>query len=402
MTKERRKLRVLVISMGGPRMEAVEAMFSNFADEFDPPTFCPGIPARSIRSRSELYRVAHEIGLVPDLEWEALQEGFQNPLYQAHPNRFFECLQHVPVIDTTTTTKAASGQRMGSPSDMKVHYSVELWRKSKGLNRGRSVLACLLAHLLAMKRLVDQDFDLIVEDNIRLCHDAARRIWETIEANESEECHLRYYGWLGSLPNLEWVFDVHSERNGLPNAHDKAFFFPVPEDFNDVQNASGNAEVDPSFSSQSTAHQTPGGTPIWGAYSYWISKTGYDALLQRLRCDVGAMLWKGKRMRTYVVKPIDKVMPRLIVAALGRSKVHVTRQPAMFRAPMLPSKIHAQWDPEFCKSTQYQLSRTNLSWKDVWLTELEQKIVDRFETSGEWCTVSQIQGNSPEQGTPRN
>ncbi|KAI2498588.1 hypothetical protein MHU86_15878 [Fragilaria crotonensis] len=136
MTTERRKLRVLVISMGGPRMKAIETMFSSFADDFDPPVFCPGIPARSIRARSELFRVAHEIGLVPSIEWEALQDGFKNPLYQAHPNRFFECLQHVPVVDTTSVTL---GQRMGSASDVQVHYSVELWRKSKGLNRGRSV-----------------------------------------------------------------------------------------------------------------------------------------------------------------------------------------------------------------------------------------------------------------------
>lgn len=399
MTTERRKLRVLVISMGGPRMKAIETMFSSFADDFDPPVFCPGIPARSIRARSELFRVAHEIGLVPSIEWEALQDGFKNPLYQAHPNRFFECLQHVPVVDTTSVTL---GQRMGSASDVQVHYSVELWRKSKGLNRGRSVLACLLAHLQAMKRLVDQDFDLIVEDNVRLCHDAARRIWETKEASELEECHLRYYGWLGSLPNLEWVFDVHSERSGLSNAHDKAFRFPVPEDFHDVDDSAGCKGVEHSHSSQSTAHQTPGGTPIWGAYSYWISKTGFEALLQRLRCDVGAMLWKGKRMRTYTVKPIDKVMPRQIVALLGRSAVHVTRQPAMFRAPMLPSKIHAQWDPEFCKSTHYQLARTDLSWNDVWLTPLEQKIVDRHEASGEWCTVSQMQDNSGQEETEEN
>jgi hypothetical protein len=57
---------------------------------------------------------------------------------------------------------------------------------------------------------------------------------------------------------------------------------------------------------------------------------------------------------------------------------------------MLTSKIHAQWDPEFCKSTQYQLSRTNLTWNDLWLTTLERQIVQHHEASGEWLTLGQI------------
>jgi hypothetical protein len=93
MTNERRKLRVLVISMGGPRQEAIDAMFAEHSDDFEPPTFCAGIPARTIRVRSEFYRIAHTAGLIPDVEWDALQVGFQTALYQEHPNRFFECLQ---------------------------------------------------------------------------------------------------------------------------------------------------------------------------------------------------------------------------------------------------------------------------------------------------------------------
>ena len=290
---------------------------------------------------------------------------------------------------STSNCFADDNPRRGSATDVQLHYSVELWRKSKGLNRGRNVLACTFAHLLAMKQLVEQDFDLIVEDNVRLCQDAFRRIWETKEASEMEKCHLRYYGWLGSLTNLEWVIHVHSQRQGLQHATEKAFYFPIPEDLHDIVHTNeitdiGGSHVSPPL----LTHATPGGTPIWGAYSYWISKTGHQALLQRLRRDVGAMLWKGKRMRTYVVKPIDKVMPRQIAATLGRRTIHVTRQPAMFRAPMLPSKIHAQWDPLFCISTNYQLSHTSLSWTDLWLTLLEQKVVDHFKETGDWVTSS--------------
>merc|ERR1712038_286632 len=62
-----------------------------------------------------------------------------------------------------------------------------------------------------------------------------------------------------------------------------------------------------------------GGTAIWGAYAYWISKEGHRALIESLQKDVGSLLWKGKRMRCYLVKPIDKVMPRKIISAFNSS-----------------------------------------------------------------------------------
>lgn len=207
---------------------------------------------------------------------------------------------------------------------------------------------------------------------------------------------------MGSRVNLEWVLKVHAERQGLPGSEDKAFYFPITQDFDTVQEEESSSEsvekttseADPSSSANTTtgAHTTPGGTPIWGAYAYWVSQDGYNALLQRLQRDVGAILWKGKRMRVYQVKPIDKVMPRQVIAAADtRTVVHVSRQPAFFRAPMLTSKIHAQWDPEFCKSTQFQLSHSHLTWQDLSLTELEQRIVAHEEANpGEWLTVTEM------------
>ena len=59
---------------------------------------------------------------------------------------------------------------------------------------------------------------------------------------------------------------------------------------------------------------TPGGTNlVWGTYAYWISHDAYRIILQTLQNDIGAILWKGKRMRYYHVKPIDKVIPRIII-----------------------------------------------------------------------------------------
>ena len=119
-----------------------------------------------------------------------------------------------------------------------------------------------------------------------------------------------------------------------------------------------------------------------------MSETAYRRLLERLRNDVGAMLWKGKRARYYKVKPIDKMLPRCIMALCGEDSVQITTNPAFFRAPMLTSKIHVQWDPEFCKSTEYQLQNTGLDWSDLWLSDAEQLVVDRRIVSGSWLPDS--------------
>lgn len=126
----------------------------------------------------------------------------------------------------------------------------------------------------------------------------------------------------------------------------------------------------------------------WGMYAYWISETAYHQLMETLRKDVGAMLWKGKRARFYSVKPIDKLLPRQIMTLCGADSVQVTTNPAWFRAPMLTSKIHAKWDPEFCKSTEYQLENTGLAWSDLWLTDAEKAAVNRRQESGSWTSTT--------------
>lgn len=103
-----------------------------------------------------------------------------------------------------------------------------------------------------------------------------------------------------------------------------------------------------------------------------------------LRKDVGALLWKGKRARYYTVKPIDKVLPRQIMSLCGVESVQIATHPAFFRAPMLTSKIHVKWDPQFCKSTEYQLKATGLDWSHLWLGDAEREAVVRRQKSGEW------------------
>lgn len=401
--RSRRKLRPLVITMGGARQESLDQMFAFMSNDFEAPVFSPGIPSRSLRNRFEFLRTAHEVGLIPDAEWEAVEAAQNLPEYQLHPNRMFECLNNVPVTPG----------RKGSEQDIKLHYSMELWQKAKGLNRGRATMACLLAHLRAMKKCVEEGYDIILEDNVRAPPDeCAKRIWEAIDASElyqhanGEQCQLRYYGWLGSLPNLHWVLNTHVKRTVFSResknddaeedgSHQATVFpFPVTQDF-DVSPedpASIIAEDPQSIAPHqpTVGHQTPGGTPIWGAYAYWISEQGRETLLEALRMDVGAILWKGNRMRAYVVKPIDKVLPRQVMVSLGRSCIHVSTRPAFFRAPMLTSKIHAQWDAEFCKSTEYQMENSVLSWSDLWLSDVERRIVHRHNKTGEWSTIEEL------------
>jgi len=336
------------------------------------------------------------------------------------------------------------------------------------------VLGCFFAHLIAMKTLVEGDYDFILEDNVRvpivmdniqvnysqdrsgdaeehkeintsfdMQHDndtvpiCAQRIYNTIEASQELEeesgkkCHLRYYGWLGSRPNLEFIIKKHIPRTRFVRTknHDKElssiFPFPIKEDlefddnndFNDNQEEEGNDD-------EQKKKRKAGGTAIWGAYAYWVSQEGYKAIIDSLQKDVGSILWKGKRMRHHMVKPIDKVMPRKIISTFsssssehddlddgdmnsssGRDHVHVATNPAFFRAPMLTSQIHSQWDAEFCKSTEFQMiscldSKTRKFhdendslgsvWNSLWLTVQERRIVEYKKKTKKWLTLGEL------------
>ena len=418
-----RKLKALIITMGSTRKALIEEMFAqHFMEEhFEPLEFSQGVPSRDLRNRWNFLTICNECGLIPEEEWHALQLGQEDPHYQKHPEQFFECLKDVPV----------KPGRRGSSYDVTLHYSVELWRKAKTVNRGRAVLGCTLAHLIALKRYFAEDFDIILEDNVRVpMKDCATRIGETRKAcleweqqqqkegnmnrnGQPQKCHLRFLGWLGSIPNLQWILERHTQKRAFQrqqqenNANISVVPFPLtqeieadlreqeeenPTDDNhksycDNDNDNDEHEND---ASAKTARK-PGGTPVWGSYAYWMSEGGYKALLTRLQNDVGALLWKGKRMRYYSVKPADKVLPRVLMEHFGQEAVQLSTHPGFFRAPMLTSKIHTQWDPEFCKSTMFQLQRAGgLGWADLWLSEDEREIIRHYETHGDWITVGKL------------
>ena len=231
-TPQNKKLRVLILSLGGPRQAVLRDMFAStpaLSASFAPPVFVPGIPSRSLRNRESFFRHCHRAGLLPEAEWAALQKGFRTAAYRQHSERFFECLEGVPV-----TTEG----RRGSEYDVSLHYSVELWRKAKTVNRGRAVLACALAHLTALRRLVTDGYDVLLEDNVRFpIETVAERMRETVRAvNEWEnqsgnQCHLRFFGWLGSTTNLQWIDSSHVPRTKFDRENGKKSSiscFPMP------------------------------------------------------------------------------------------------------------------------------------------------------------------------------
>jgi hypothetical protein len=523
--RDKRKLRPLVISLipksdqdtgdgCGSRHEVITRMFEthpSLASHFEPPTFSPGVPSRELRNRLSFLEHCNNAGLIPTVEWEAIVKAVTEQTAGRAGDSSCPKLSEIgiasgtgtddgdvekpKVIDPfryiavetlirpcedgtcdmtskkkkkhwaeyhTTSLIPISPYRRGSAEDVAVPYSMELWRKAKTLNRERSILACTLAHLLAMKTLVgesgnfslnesdgDVGFDFILEDNVRAfagivdaCEspeeagstgwscECANRIWDIIEASDGApfDCHMRYYGWLGSLPNMAWIYNNHIPRSALNKAtmQDDAscviFPFPTSEDFmldsiiptsgsnkKDPQQ-SGHDDHDPTTEASSVPHfTTPGGTAaVWGTFAYTITPSAYHTLVNRLQNDVGSLMWKGKRMRAYKAKPIDKIVPRHVTTEFGRTSVHIPSKVAFVRCPMLGSLLHRQWEAGFCSSTelQYHLScgkkcsvdmitspspvDTFDVWNFVWLAKEERKIVHHRIKSGHWVHKNDV------------
>ncbi|GMH64935.1 hypothetical protein TrST_g9654 [Triparma strigata] len=323
-THARTPLKVLCITLGGSRRSQIESMFSspNLKGDFDL-HFIDGVPSRSLRNKPGLMSHAYKAKLLvedPEKTFLAGKKTFQRGLW--------------PDLD----------------------YAEELWRKGRSINRERSVLACLFAHLNAMAYAVENGFDVIIEDNVRVRD--SRETYDIMRGliDDSKNAGVRYFGYLGPRDNLEWLYLKHMpkyEKNKTP--------FPFNE------------------------HYTDGvmrGTSLWGAYAYMVSEKALDEIMAKLQNDIGAVMWKGKRMKTYRIKPIDKQMPR--TARDAGLDVRVGNNPVFFRAPMLTSKIHTKFDAEFCKSTQVQLDFIGVKWEDLWLTEEEKETVEKYRATGKW------------------
>ena len=335
-----------------------------------------------------------------------------------------------------------SPNRRGSAEDIAVPYSVELWRKSKTLNRDRSVFGCSLAHLIAMKTLIgddyvnksndlsshDANFDFILEDNVRAfvgleedndnmssssgC-ECASRIWDLIEASNKaqDKPHLRYYGWLGSKPNLTWIYNNHIPRKAFATSGEgssRTFPFPTNNDFlldsidgstqssTTRQTEDTTKSKDSEESTKQPSFSTPGGTAVWGMFAYTISPAAYHSLLSQLQNDVGMLMWKGKRMRAFQAKAIDKIIPRSVREIYGEMSVHLSDRVAFVRCPMLGSLLHKQWEQGFCESTELQYALSNHDgtgcdvWDHVFLEEIERQLVEYRKKNGKWIRKEDI------------
>ena len=165
----------------------------------------------------------------------------------------------------------------------------KIWYKAKTINRGRSVLGCTLAHLIAMKRFVQEDFDILLEDNVRApiheicCADLIRRARSASEkrlADTGVECHFRFYGWLGSTTNLQYLLQTHAKKRTYPapeglNGGDREVgVFPFPllrhlkEDLDDVDESENvlDDEESPIVQDEKaggTTHSRPGGNFVY-------------------------------------------------------------------------------------------------------------------------------------------
>lgn len=366
----RRKLRILIITLGGERQQIMREQFEGHKDTVEI-EFTDGVGSRQLRNRSHFLEIAHRVGLLPEAEYQAISSRIEKGACAPCADKgtttknkgddFWACLSDVPV---------AAGRR-GSADDVKLHYSVELWRKAKTLNRNRAVLACTFAHLIALRKLVEEQFDLVLEDNVRIPKQGlVDRVWRMIEHRGS--CDMCYFGWLGSVTNLTWIYESYFDNH-------EGDLAPLPT-LGDLERDMKNKTID-------NSEQQPGGNLVWGAYAYWISRKSYENIMTKLRNDVGSLLWRSKKMRFYAVKPIDKILPRTIETF---GSIQIPENPLFFRAPMLTSKIHTQWDPSFCESTEFELLQSGLHWSDLKLTETEQQIVQYAQEHMRWITPAEL------------
>lgn len=157
--------------MGGARQQRMIETLTppGGAAEFEV-GFAQGVSSRDLRTRSGLLSALVETGLLPH-----------------------------------SAATASVGTEAASVAD-------RVWLQCRNLSRQRAVLACALAHLRAMRRAVEEGWDLICEDNIRgpvASGEAARRIRACAEA--SRDAHLRYYTYSGRAEELSvWYREMEA------------------------------------------------------------------------------------------------------------------------------------------------------------------------------------------------
>lgn len=145
--KKQEKIKVLIVTLGGERQRILQDMFNSpgICDDFVV-EFSPGVHQRELRNRVGVLKYAHLAGILPDEEWNALEQVI---LDENRHDSF-----NISDVLRSADVKVNS-DRNGSKSDKELYFSEEFWRKAKSLSRDRSVLACTFAHLIAMRRCIE-------------------------------------------------------------------------------------------------------------------------------------------------------------------------------------------------------------------------------------------------------
>ena len=342
--KDGNPVRALCITLGGARRARMEKLFrtgSPWVRSGIELTFIEGIQQRSLRSRAGLIAALRKAGLL---------------------DRVGQCAE----------------------------VEERCWRAMRHLGRSRAVLACTLAHLMAMKKCVEEGYDCIVEDNV--CgppdgQEIARRIRECAAASPSAD--MRYYAYGGRS------HEIDSWQQTLKLVHDKQQTSdtvpPAAVDWPTVRSVSilgGSAPRNDSNKQSAENKKFPAllSDPnkdynlLWGTLCYAVGKTAYDAIMSEIGADMpGALAWSPRRSKSQIAKPADKIFPRLVIRR--GLKIKVATRPALFRAPIV-STIHSKYDAQFIETSRVQLGWSGLKWNDMGLSPEEINLVEVSQQVG--------------------
>lgn len=282
--------------------------------------FLPGVPARGLRSRDGLLAALRAAGVFRPERGGSEAEGV------VVPEGAGEDEDGLPWLEEEEERKAGD----------------ELWLRSKSLSRDRAVLACVLAHLLALRVAAREGRPVIMEDNARL-----------LAAPGASAARARRA--LEAAPEAAWLMLGYGSSEGL------------------LEQATP----------PTSALLWDDGKPLaWGTQCYRLEPAARKRLVAWLRRGVDCLLpARGKRCRGFKPRPIDRLLPAPFVAE-GRGAVAFP--PAAYRAPMLRSLIHEQWDVTMSEALERQLALAGDSFEDLWLTEEERLAVARRREQGVW------------------
>ena len=351
---EFKPIRALVITLGGEREKIIRQHFEAVGGfELH---FSQGVPSRSVRTKQGLKTAIDECGL-----FGGNSNSDTTTSRGGCGGRADSSVSRGSVGDGETVTSASTTSGT-TPEE----YTFEnLWRDCRSINRQRAVLACLLAHVRALKRAqeIPGGIDVIFEDNVRFLRaplESARRIREL--QKQSPDASVRLFGFGAPDSITEHLFAAAGKGATMA-----PFLFgrkplQTPSVDTDAGTQASTARghgVSTASSEESTATGAASreseiesepmavvrGKPlVWGCFAYWVHSLVLERFLLRLRSELPlSLLFKrNKRQKCYHIRPFDKILFEFgLPERLGPSprQAVVSLKPCCYRAPMLPSSF---------------------------------------------------------------